>query len=290
MLDDRRHVIAAAVVAYIAWAFITDWIPSLRWIPHALIAGALATVAGLLYVIGTISRGVRGHEPAYADYGAVQPAFSATSTEEWKEATAALKAREEYRRPTIFPEARAFSRAVDGLLDVILRDYVTSWYGAISIRQVFQHEIDRCIRSVLLTVAARFTDLDVVEIGVSKLLPMITAHLKDFYDAEHAVRGKDLRTNEDPEAPVTATGKKRFNYQVEPRKLKKGSLAIPDRGSFKKHQVVANASASAASANGGAGAPGLGGLLRPVARKFRGTTGGAFDRPSNKTRCAGKGA
>ncbi|KAK5134441.1 hypothetical protein LTR08_006488 [Meristemomyces frigidus] len=194
-LDDRTHVIAAVVVAFVAWALLTDWLPALRWLPYAFVAGALATVLGLAFVIATTSRGVRDDALAYADNGPVAPAFSTTSSEGWEEEKAALRAKAEYRRPTIFPEARAFSKAVDGLLDLILRDYVTSWYGAISSRTMFQHEIDRCIRSALLTVAARFTDLDVVEIGVSQILPMITAHLKDFYDAEHAVRGKDLRSN-----------------------------------------------------------------------------------------------
>ncbi|KAK6395260.1 hypothetical protein LTR65_000730 [Meristemomyces frigidus] len=190
---DRKHVIAAAVIGFVAWALLTDWLPSLRWIPYAFVAGVLATVCALLYVIATTSRDVQGDKDAYESAGPVAPAFSRPAV--WEEEKANLRARAEYRRPTIFPEARAFSRAVDGLLNFVLRDYVTSWYGGISKRQLFQHEIDRCIRSVLLTVAARFADLDVIEIGVAKILPTVTAHLKDFYDAEHAVRGKDLRSN-----------------------------------------------------------------------------------------------
>ncbi|EMD00952.1 hypothetical protein BAUCODRAFT_60999 [Baudoinia panamericana UAMH 10762] len=193
MNPDRKYVIAAVVVAFIAWALLTDWIPSLRWIPYAFVAGVLTTTAGFLYVILTTSKGVGAYEDAYKDNRPVAPAFSKGKA--WEEEKAALIARAEYRRPIIFPEARAFSKAVDGLLDIILREYVTSWYGAISPRPLFQREIDRVIRSVLLTVAARFTDLDVVEIGVAKILPTITAHLKDFYDAERAVRGKDLTGN-----------------------------------------------------------------------------------------------
>ncbi|KAF2764634.1 putative intermediate filament protein [Teratosphaeria nubilosa] len=187
---DRRHVIAAAVVGFVSWALLTDWIPSLRWIPHAFIAGAFASVVGLLYVAGTTSRGLTGtiHDRRH---GPTAPIWNT----DWEEETATLKARAEYRRPTIFPEARGFSRAVDGLLDLIIRDYVTSWYGAISPRPLFQHEIDRSIRSALLTIAARFTELDVVDIAIAKLLPLVTAHLREFYDAERAVRGKDLADN-----------------------------------------------------------------------------------------------
>ncbi|KAK4560540.1 tRNA (guanine-N(7)-)-methyltransferase (tRNA(m7G46)-methyltransferase) [Recurvomyces mirabilis] len=195
---ERKYVIASAIAAFVAWALITDWIPSLRWIPYAFIAGFLVAVTGLGYVVLTTSKGVRWDEDERTGFGArgggvVAPAF--TKGEAWEEAKATLMARAEYRRPIIFPEARAFSKAVDGLLDLILRDYVTTWYRGISPRPLFQHEIDRVIRSVLLTIVARFTDLDVVEIGVARLLPTITAHLKDFYDAEHAVRGKDLAGN-----------------------------------------------------------------------------------------------
>ncbi len=71
----------------------------------------------------------------------------------------------------------------------------------------------------------------------------------------------DLRTAEDPEAPVTVQGK-RFPYRVEPRKLRRGGAALPDRNSVKQLEVsdeAAAASASAASA--GRAEPGLGGLL-----------------------------
>jgi acyl-homoserine lactone acylase PvdQ len=72
-------------------------------------------------------------------------------------------------------------------------------------------------------------------------------------------RGKrvwsDLRTAEDPEAPVTA--RKRFRYRVEPRKLRTGGVALPDRGSVRRLKVSDSASAAAASASGGQGLSGL---------------------------------
>ena len=191
---DRKYV-AGAIAAFIAWALLTDALPSLRWIPHAFLLGVAVTVAGLLYLILTTSNG-----PYNADRDSValaaarlpRPAFARYSKERWEEEKVTLRAKEEYRRPTIFPGALTFSKSIDGLLNLILRDYVTSWYGAISSRPLFQNEIDRCIRSVLLTFAARIMELDVVQIGVNQLLPAVTVHLKDFYDAERAVRGKDL--------------------------------------------------------------------------------------------------
>ncbi|KAK5167966.1 tRNA (guanine-N(7)-)-methyltransferase (tRNA(m7G46)-methyltransferase) [Saxophila tyrrhenica] len=205
----RKHVILSGIAGFIAWSLVTDWIPSLRWIPHAFIAGVLAATLGLLYLVLTTSKGVHRRDDSYAIRAPVAPAFTAATA--WEAEKAALQSRAEYRRPLIFPEAFAFSRAIDGLLDLILRDYVTSWYGGISKRPLFQHEIDRCIRSVLLTVVARMTNYDIVEIGVSDLLPMITAHMKDFYDAERVVRGKDLSHNvtESEELHTAIAGKYR---------------------------------------------------------------------------------
>ncbi|EME49133.1 hypothetical protein DOTSEDRAFT_58389 [Dothistroma septosporum NZE10] len=191
---ERKYAIASAIVAFISWALLTDVLPALRYVPHAFIAGALAATLGALYLITTTSRGTihvrRKNGRAYA-----APRLAFATPGGWEEEKAALKAREEYRRPTIFPEAPHFSKAVDGLLDLILRDYVTSWYGNISKRPLFQNEIDRCIRAVLLSITARLTELDLVELGISKVMPIITSHLRDFYDAERTVRGKDLSNN-----------------------------------------------------------------------------------------------
>lgn len=202
---DRKYVIAAALVGFVSWAYLTDWIPSLRWVPYAFFAGVLTTVASALLVILSNSKGVYYQDGDRRELGRL--AFTAPKV--WEEEKAAIRSRAEYRRPIIFPEAVAFSRAVDGLLDLILRDYVTSWYGRISQRPLFQHEVDRVIRSVLLTVVARMTNFDLVEIGVANILPMVTAHMKDFYDAERVVRGKDLSHNvtESEELNMAIAGK-----------------------------------------------------------------------------------
>ncbi|KYG47163.1 hypothetical protein M433DRAFT_63694 [Acidomyces richmondensis BFW] len=189
MLLDRKYVIATIPVAFVSWTLLTDWLPSLRWIPYAFVAGAFAATLSFLYVVCTTSRGAEYHDDAYRANAPGMPIWN------WEEEKATLRGRGEYRRPIIFPEARSFSKAVDGLLDLIIRDYVTSWYSAISTRQLFQHEIDRVIRSALLTIVARFTDIDIVQVATARMLPIITNHLREFYDAERAIRGRDLKGN-----------------------------------------------------------------------------------------------
>ena len=74
-------------------------------------------------------------------------------------------------------------------------------------------------------------------------------------------RGKrvwgDLRSAEEPEAPVTVRGK-RFPYRAEPRKLRRGGVVLPDRGSVRPLEVVKG---SAAASTSGREDTGLGGLL-----------------------------
>ena len=190
---ERRYAIASAIVAFISWAYITDWLPQLRFIPHAFLFGVLTTGLAVIYVVATTTQ----PRTRWADerrHG-LPTTLAFTQPSAWLEEKAALKGREEYRRPTIFPDAEKFSKQIDGLLDLVLRDFVTSWYGHISKRPLFQNEIDRCIRAVLLSITARLTDLDLVELGIASILPVVTSHMGDFYDAERAVRGKALENN-----------------------------------------------------------------------------------------------
>lgn len=67
----------------------------------------------------------------------------------------------------------------------------------------------------------------------------------------------DFRSPDDPEAPTTERGR-RFPYRTIPRRAARGSVALPDRGSVRRANVVAASSGSAgASAGGSSGSPGL---------------------------------
>lgn len=69
----------------------------------------------------------------------------------------------------------------------------------------------------------------------------------------------DFRSAEDPEAPTTIHNGARFPYQVTPRHVRAGTVALPDRGSVRRSPTVVSKSGSAA-ATASAG-PGLRGLL-----------------------------
>ena len=58
---------------------------------------------------------------------------------------------------------------------------------------------------------------------------------------------RDFRSAEDPEAPVTVL-KKKFPYQRPPKRVRKGSLAIPDRGSVEKTKFEVSSSGARSNA------------------------------------------
>ena len=76
---------------------------------------------------------------------------------------------------------------------------------------------------------------------------------------------EDFRSPDDPEAPVTVTGR-RFPHQKQPRRVARGSMALPDPGSVKMlPAVVRDGGAAARAAPGGLKtSPALGELVRRI--------------------------
>ncbi|QIX02010.1 hypothetical protein AMS68_007527 [Peltaster fructicola] len=191
MILTRSYVYAAVVLGAVSWVTTATYLPSVRWLPLGFILGVTTTLCASVYLILVTSRDISRDEPPTGRTGIAQLAFT-SSDSAWQQEKDTLASRAEYRRPTIFPQVAKFSKALDGLLDLLLQEFITSWYRGISPRPLFQHEIDRAIRSAVLTFVARAAGKDLVIEGISRLLPIITGHLSDFYNAERVVRGKKL--------------------------------------------------------------------------------------------------
>lgn len=185
----RRDVILACIAAFIAWGWITHWAPSLLYAPQAFLAGIAITVTGIAYVILSTSRPA---EHAYPRPLRSPQHVAFVSAQAWRAETASLKSRSLYRREPLYPPSFVISDHLDDLLDLILRDFVQSWYGQISTRPTFTNEVDRAIRAALSSIRDRVLDVDLVEIAISRAVPMITTHMRDFYEAERIVRGRKL--------------------------------------------------------------------------------------------------
>lgn len=187
-LENNKDVAIACFVGVVSWAVLVHWIPSFRWIPYAFVAGILVSVLGLAYLILTTSRG--SHAGFNNPRTIAPPAF--IRPEFWQQEKAALRARSTYVKPSIYPQSVNVSASVDGFFDLMLRDFITSWYRNVSDRTLFQNEVDRAIRGALSNIGGRMAGLDIVEIAVARIAPIITNHMRDFSSAERAVRGKHL--------------------------------------------------------------------------------------------------
>ncbi|KAG0649566.1 RNA methyltransferase [Hyphodiscus hymeniophilus] len=189
MALSRRDVILAAIASFIAWGYAVSWVPALRWAGRAFIAGLILSVLGLIALLLLTSRG-----SLYGERNDIRRprgvAFLAATS--WKSETAALRARQAYHKQPLYPESFIVSSALDDLLELIIRDFVNSWYLGISKNPVFTNEVDKTIRLALVSIRDRLLEVDIVEVVTTRFIPIITAHFRDFYDAERAIRGKHL--------------------------------------------------------------------------------------------------
>ncbi|KAJ1327978.1 sorting nexin-25 [Microdochium nivale] len=189
MVLKGRDFVVAGIVCFIAWGYTVSWFPSVRWAGYAFVGGLATALISVLLVLVLTSRGSfysRRNRSARPD------AVAFVAPKSWTLETTALRARETYVRKPLFPESPGLSRALDELLDLILRDFVDSWYSRISKNLVFTNEVDRNIRFALSALCDRLAEADLVEAVISRIIPILTDHFRDFFDAERAVRGRKL--------------------------------------------------------------------------------------------------
>ena len=203
-----RDVFLAAFTAFVAWGYLISWAPILRFLGYAFTAGATLTLAAIGALVLLSSRdGSSASEAAWAE-----PRTAAFVTPQaWKTETEWLSGKSIYRRTPLYPESFMISDSLDDLLDIILRDFVTSWYTKISPSSNFVNEIERAVRTALIDIKIRIFSLDIIEVAISRVVPLVTTHLKEFYEAERAVRGKNLNRNvtESEELDLAIAGKYR---------------------------------------------------------------------------------
>ena len=188
----RREIAIAGVSIFIAWGFATHWAPVLRYLGYAFVAGALSSIVlGVVLVLFTSKNRKNVH--AKATRTSATAAFLAPRA--WKTETAWLSTSGLHTRQPLYPSSFVVSDGLDSVLGLVLRDFVTSWYRNITRSPKFGNEIDKAIRLALANVRKRVENVDIVDVAVSRFVPIVTSHLKEFYEAEHAVRGKKLNRN-----------------------------------------------------------------------------------------------
>ena len=190
----RRDVAISAFALFIAWGFATHWFPTLRYLGYAFVAGAITAFGAICSLIILSSQGSKDRcEPSNGARRPQTAAFLAPET--WKEETAWLSSRAEYTAKPLYPSSFLVSNGIGSLFDLLIHEFVTSWYNNISRSPQFKNEVDKAIRQAIANIRERASRVDLVEVAVARFIPLITRHLGDFYIAEHTVRGKRLNRN-----------------------------------------------------------------------------------------------
>ncbi|POR38111.1 Sorting nexin-12 [Tolypocladium paradoxum] len=214
----RRDVALAAVAAFVAWGYAVSWFSVLRWAGYAFVGGAVVAVLGLVAALLLTSR--------RPNYTSSRPSgVSFLGARRWRAEVEALRLRQAYVKPALELGSPRVARAVDGLLDLILRDFVRTWYSYISRNPLFPNEVDRSVRLALASLLEPLRQKDLADIVTSRLVPILTAHFRDFYDAERSVRGRKLnRSVTESEELDLAIASKFRDGRLHPA----ASLSFPD--------------------------------------------------------------
>ncbi|KAK8069715.1 hypothetical protein PG994_006331 [Apiospora phragmitis] len=184
-----RDVALAGTVCFFAWGYATYWVPMLRWAGYAFVAGCVTTFLSSLLLILLTSK---GSVYRLSHHSSRPNSVNFAGPVSWRRETSSLRVRQIYTPVPLYPDSRKISHALDDLLSLIIRDFVQSWYSHISKNPVFANEVDKTARLVIADLRDRLFDTDLVEVVISRVVPILIAHFRDFNDAERAVRGRKL--------------------------------------------------------------------------------------------------
>ena len=188
----RKDVTIAAIVTFAAWLIAAQWIPVLKYAAYAFVSGIAITMLGLGALILRTSSALNPIESSTARRST---SLAILAPQTWNEDVALLRATSAYEPALLYPPSPPISNALHDLLQLIVQNSITTWYGNISKSPSFSNEVDRIFRAALATVRDRLLSVDVVEVAVSRMVPILNIHLRDAYNAEKAVRGEDLTRN-----------------------------------------------------------------------------------------------
>jgi sorting nexin-25 len=190
MVLQRRDVVLAGVGGFVAWGLLVRWLPIIRYLGYALASGAVLASAGFLGLIVLTTRNQNDKTKSSRE---VSVAFITPNN--WRKEVLNARKIARYRPRPLYPQSFVVSEAIDELLSHVNRQFVTSWYHNITPNPTFANEIDRVTRVALDNLRDRLLAEDLISLIVSRIFPVLTAHLREFDVAERSVRGKNLNRN-----------------------------------------------------------------------------------------------
>jgi sorting nexin-25 len=90
------------------------------------------------------------------------------------------------------PDSPEVSVALNDIVTVIIRDFVTSWYKDLSSSPAFPIAVTSVVHASLQQLISRASAIDISALVVKRILPRVTTHVEQFRHSEVAIRGAGL--------------------------------------------------------------------------------------------------
>ncbi|KAJ3300686.1 Intermediate filament protein [Borealophlyctis nickersoniae] len=82
---------------------------------------------------------------------------------------------------------------MDEILTFVSRDFIRSWYPAISAEPVFLSRVDTAIHVAVVAIKQRLEHVDFVQFVASRILPLLTSHVTECRRAERLLKAERVR-------------------------------------------------------------------------------------------------
>ena len=207
---NRKFLLLGGLVsAFFSLHIVVKSLPLLRYFVYTFYAGVLAAVLGYLsLVVHTVRTNPREEERS--SIHDIKP-LPFTQPKAWREEVEVLAKLDSIATGPLYPQSFLISDSVGSLVELVIENFVNSWYQSITTDLAFINHVNQTLRHVLANVRDRVLQIDSVELVVGKIVPLLTNHLSDFSAAERAVRGIHLNKSltESEELDLAIAGKYR---------------------------------------------------------------------------------
>lgn len=94
--------------------------------------------------------------------------------------------------PPLYPDSHEVSDALNDIITLAIRDFVSSWYAGFSSSPSFPIAVSSVVHASLQQLNQRASAIDLSALIVKRILPKVTAHIDQFRESEVALRGAGL--------------------------------------------------------------------------------------------------
>lgn len=191
MTSGRSRVALSGFVLLVAWGLVVRLNPTLKYIPYAFILGLLTALVAICVSISLLSRGCTVPSTTRRTI----PKFALPAN--WASEYRTLQRRALGKNPgsssvQLCSISNSVSDALQAILQLILHNFISSWYNSISTSPAFVTAIRDNVLFALDRLGERARQEDLAALLVSKVIPIVSTHLAQFDLAEKMVKNKIL--------------------------------------------------------------------------------------------------